>query len=423
MSDLDNPPPDASSPIDDASPPAVLSPPEDASPPETASPPQAVSSPLAAAQLDAAPTLRPAGPLTVPLATGVPTVSGAPAVTTGDEITVGFRHSETGIMPAVAGAPRRRRTAVVVGLVAVLFVSAAAVAGAWIWNGWGTTEPEDILPASVALFARVDASPGLGQQLKVANLAAKFPHVGSADAIDSLKRSVTDGLGLKSLTFDDVSPWFGDRFASAQWTYDNADYEITALASNNDTLATATLTRVRNAQGAAAFGFAFSHGYAVVVTPNGDSAVSSQDAADAAVKAGQSAPLSHDGQFTNAMNAFPDSELAVGWFSLGALVPIAGVPVGAVPTTPAPSAATHVAVAIRATSDGIELRLRADGSSNASGNALATLGNEPAATVIGVSADLRLGRRVAGCPRLDRGRPRSRRDGPRLHVAGSVVGA
>ncbi len=137
-----------------------------------------------------------------------------------------------------------------------LLLGGTAVAGAWVWFGWGTTQPEDVLPGSSMAFARIDMSPGLGQKMKLDNLAKKFPKAtkSTQDFVDQLKEDMFEALDLEPLTYEaDVKPWFADRVGVAAWAKDGSSDTpcvLFALASKDDGKARAAFTKAQDRLGA-----------------------------------------------------------------------------------------------------------------------------------------------------------------------------
>jgi hypothetical protein len=286
-------------------------------------------------------------------------------------------------------APRRRRRhtwAIVVGVVLAMLVSGTAVAGAFVWYGWGTTEPEDVLPASSALFVRADLSPGLGQALQLQKLVRKFPQTQDGeDAAIRAKKQLTENL-LAPLDFDkDIAPWLGDRAGAAIWSPSGQGSPCTliALASKDDTKAKAALARVPKIT------YAFSKGYAVLAQcPRGGSASD-------AVSAAGPMPLSSNTAFADAVHQLPSGQAMLGWFDGAQYGSVLGLFDNNGPSANfnADLANLTMLVGIRAVDNGVELRARVhtsnDTTSSIDSNALSQLDSLPGATALGAAADLR----------------------------------
>ena len=305
--------------------------------------------------------------------------------------------------------PRRRpsRTTIVIALAAVvtLLLGGTAIAGAWVWYGWGATQPEEALPATSAVFARIDLSPGLGQRLALDNLAKKFPKDGKStrDFVEQLKRDLTKQLGLEPLDYDrDVKPWFADRIGFAAWAKDGASTDpcgLIAMASKDDRAAGAAPRKVRDRKGAEGFGFAFTNGYAVLVECG--AAADSQGTADAAIAAIQRESLAQHQPFADALAKLPSGQTAVGWADLAAaertLPSLIGI-TGRVGSLSTGSGKGQVILGAKATGDGVELRYRWSGVSAPQNHrdVLGELGALPGNTTIGAAADLYVVRETLG---------------------------
>ncbi|MGE5830797.1 MAG: DUF3352 domain-containing protein, partial [Micromonosporaceae bacterium] len=194
----------------------------------------------------------------------VPPPSGDPARYHRDTIEFGAVS-----MPPPARPRGRGGLIIAIALVVVLLVGAAAVAGAYVWFGWGTTQPEQVMPGSAVAFARIDLSPGLGQRLKVDQLARKFPRRTDSTQVQDLRRSIVEGLDLEPLDYEaDIQPWFGDRVGVALWSSGTSPRPctLTALASKDDAKAATALAKVRDHREDGEFGYAFRDGYAVTAS-------------------------------------------------------------------------------------------------------------------------------------------------------------
>ena len=213
--------------------------------------------------------------------------------------------------PSIPPSRRRRTVAVVVGVVLSMLLGGTAIAGAFVWYGWGTTEPEDVLPGSSMAFARVDLSPGLGQQLALGNIIKKFPHQQTGqDAVNTFKQRIVEEM-LPPLKFDtDIEPWLGDRMGLSLWSPAGRSTRCTlvALASNDDDKAKSALQRVTVTY----LSFAFSKGYAILATCPGQSGTTT---ADDAVAAADSESLSQHAGFADALGNLPSGQAILAWMN------------------------------------------------------------------------------------------------------------
>lgn len=293
---------------------------------------------------------------------------------------------------------RRRRAPIIISVAAVvaLLLGGTAVAAAYVWFGWGTTQPEEVLPGSSIAFARLDLSPGLGQKMKIDNLAKKFPlpSKSNRDFVDQFKEEMFTALDLQPLTYEaDVKPWFADRVGIAAWPKDGSSRSacvLFALASKDDDKARAAFTKVRERLGADEFGFAFNEGYVILAgCPESDS----QGAADAAVASAKSESLAAHDAFANALSELPGGQTVVLWADLARMAEFIGDIDPEAETVFAPGGTElkgHLILGALATDNGVELRYRLteQGSAKATRDVLDELDALPGNTAIGAAADL-----------------------------------
>src|SRR5699024_9074649 len=72
----------------------------------------------------------------------------------------------TAHQPASAGRPRwNPKRILIIGLAAVFVIVLAGAGLAWKILGGGGPQPQDVMPASVTAFARVDADPSASQKI------------------------------------------------------------------------------------------------------------------------------------------------------------------------------------------------------------------------------------------------------------------
>jgi hypothetical protein len=263
-------------------------------------------------------------------------------------------------LPA-APPPRRSRAPLFITLAVVVFLllGGVAFAGAWVWYGLGTTEPEEALPSSVSAFARVDLSPGLGQLIKLNNLAKKFPNAGqdAEEAIERSNRGLLDMWGLEDLDYDvDVKPWFDNRFGVGLWDHGEAkECGLVALASKDDTKAGTALAKERKSKGKADFGFAMFNGYAVLAQCRSNS----QEAANAAVAAARTETLAQQEAFARAADSLPSGQAVLAWTDLGALAgDLRGLPAMRDLGSVADLLSGQLLVGAQATDSGVDVRFR-----------------------------------------------------------------
>jgi Protein of unknown function (DUF3352) len=324
---------------------------------------------------------------------------------------------------AVAGAPqdaasgdeqepvrRRRRWPVVVavGVVLALVLSGAGYAAARAWYGWGISEPEAVVPADVALFARVDLAPGYREKLQLAGLVKKFPSgkaSGPEKAVDGLEKPFFADTGLDFAK--DIKPWFADRAGFALWSRDGKPVPVLVLASSDNAKAKQALAKARI--GDKPVGYALLDGYALVV-PASDGG---QAAAQAAAAAAHKQPLERDSRYHSAVSRLRDNSVGYAYADLAALAKIGrgalsdvldATPqdaLGDLTSTPDPKAIDTalasltgtVVAGASVTDNGVEILSRATGmpaASAAAGGAVDVrdaLGKAPADSVVALSAD------------------------------------
>ncbi len=125
--------------------------------------------------------------------------------------------------PHDGSAPRRRRTAVVVGATAA--VVGAGAAGAWAVAQFmsGGPAPATAVPDEAILYVALDIDPDGGQKIEAVQTLRKFPAIREElgiDAEDDLRRvlydAITAELPCPDIDFeDDVDPWLGGKLAVA----------------------------------------------------------------------------------------------------------------------------------------------------------------------------------------------------------------
>ncbi|MEV0561219.1 hypothetical protein, partial [Dactylosporangium sp. NPDC050588] len=321
----------------------------------------------------------------------------APAFAAGDDL------AEVPIRP-------RRRLAVVLSAAAVavaVLLGGGAFALARMWNGPTGTLPEDLVPASVAAFARIDLSPGIGQRVKVEALLRKAGGNGPK-TLDDTKRDVFADLEAP-IGYDDVASWFDDRIGVATWAAPEPGAKAVTLvvaSSRDDAKARKALTAAQQKAGTDDLGFVVDDGHVLLAFDGKDL----QQAATAAAAAAAKTPLSKDPAFTAAVAKLPAGQPGLAWADLSRADDLAqeflafGVDVEgeegeetdaevAGPPVALPELKGTLVVGVQAGDDGLELRARVSGGSglpltatSAGTDALALLGALPAdATAAGAA--------------------------------------
>jgi hypothetical protein len=209
-------------------------------------------------------------------------------------------------------AGRRSRRGVVVGAVVggVVVLGGAGYATASYLSGGGT-QPEEVLPADVVGFVKVDLDPSAGQKMALRSLLGKFPDVdteGDGDIRDQLLQPLLE-LGGDELDYAaDVEPWLGDRMAVAAVVADDSAagvVPVVALAVTDEEQMTDALTR---AQEGAGFGFAVREDFVLITD--------TQERADGIAAAEQT--LADDADFAGDREALGGDQVALGWADLSA---------------------------------------------------------------------------------------------------------
>ncbi|GAA1545587.1 hypothetical protein GCM10009827_077070 [Dactylosporangium maewongense] len=320
----------------------------------------------------------------------------APAFAAGDDLT------EVPVRP-------RRRLAVVLSAAAVavaVLLGGGAFALARMWNGPTGTLPEDLVPASVAAFARIDLSPGIGQRVKVEALLRKAGGNGPK-TLDDTKRDIFADLEAP-IGYDDVASWFDDRIGVAMWAAPEPGAKAVTLvvaSSRDDAKARKALTAAQQKAGTDDLGFVVGDGHVLLAFDGKDL----QRAAAAAAAAAAKAPLSKDPAFTAAVAKLPAGQPGLAWADLARADDLAqeflafGVDgdvegeetdaEAAGPPVALPELKGTVVVGVQAGDDGLELRARVSGGSglpltatSTGTDALALLGALPAdATAAGAA--------------------------------------
>jgi Protein of unknown function (DUF3352) len=215
--------------------------------------------------------------------------------------------------PAEPPAGRRsRRRGVVIGAVVggVLLLGGAGFATASYLSGGGT-QPEDVMPADVLAFVKVDLDPAAGQKMALGSLLEKFPDVdteGDGDIRDQLLQPLLELSGDELDYSADVEPWLGDRMAVAAVPAEDSPagvVPVVALAVSDEERMTEAL---RRAQDGAEFGFAVRDDFVLITD--------TQERADGIAAAEQT--LADDADFSGDRDALGGDQVAIGWADLSA---------------------------------------------------------------------------------------------------------
>ncbi|MER7280977.1 hypothetical protein ABT369_41730 [Dactylosporangium sp. NPDC000244] len=219
--------------------------------------------------------------------------------------------------PGGADAPGRprRRLALVLGASAVVVAVLAAGAAYAVMQRWDKPTgalPEERLPASVAAFARVNLTPGLGQRVKFEELLRKTK--GAPPDLDGLERELFEDLRAP-VTYADVAPWFDDRIGVAMWAAPaRPDRAVTLVAASarDEKQARGSLEALQRRRGTDHVGFVVEDGYVLLAVGDLDA----QGTAAAAAAEAKRAPLAKDPGFRAAIATLPGDQPAIGWADL-----------------------------------------------------------------------------------------------------------
>ena len=208
-----------------------------------------------------------------------------------------------------------RRFWVIAGASAAIVLSAGAGFAAGSMVGGGGTQPEDVLPATMVMYADVDLDPAAGQKLNLVRLLGRFPDVEDEygpepDIRQLLADQLAEGTDLEDA---DVDRWVGDRVGVGV-AWDEDAQALTPVAAIQVTDESAALDDLRivvdDDQVAAADGYVVVTGdvselgdIADAGTPllPSDGAVASQTASEI-VDAGEAESLAASSAFTDAFD-------------------------------------------------------------------------------------------------------------------------
>jgi Protein of unknown function (DUF3352) len=161
---------------------------------------------------------------------------------------------------------------------AVVVVAAVAFGGMTLLKvlGGGGAQPEDVLPNSAIVFAKLDLNPSVGQKLAAYRLASSFPKVKNkvtsqdTSVKESIFSSIFTGNTSWGLSYKrDIEPWLGDRIGVGLFPAmpgDNKPEIALAIAYTDETAAKAALDKAiaHSANNVQMVGYAFADGYVIV---------------------------------------------------------------------------------------------------------------------------------------------------------------
>lgn len=193
-------------------------------------------------------------------------------------------------LPRTKGGVRRALVAGV-GTLAVIGGVVGAVS-AWQAVRGGGAQPAEALPASTLGYVAVDFDPSGGQKLAAVDFLRRFPSLDKRAGLSGggdLRRYVFDELKSDldcDLTFDEVEPWVGNRFAFAVVDR-GGPVPVMVLQVADQDKATAGLERLSDCAGG--IGYAFDGNWVVLAE--------SRKIAGGVVSEATRSPLAEDAEF------------------------------------------------------------------------------------------------------------------------------
>ncbi|HRB99391.1 MAG TPA: hypothetical protein PKZ38_04900 [Dermatophilaceae bacterium] len=164
--------------------------------------------------------------------------------------------------------PRKRRTALIAGLVALVIVGGTAALAMTKLRPSGT-QPDVIIPASAVAYVRVDLDPSAGQKLSAVRFMSKLPK-SAADfgtdprkaLIEELRNSATDPQLKTALA--DAESWLGNRAAASAFvTADGTPVPFGAVEVTDEAKAKAAFASMSATSGSGDTEVTIRSGYAL----------------------------------------------------------------------------------------------------------------------------------------------------------------
>jgi len=300
----------------------------------------------------------------------------APGYPGGDYATIGY--------PPAEPPHRRRRLSWILGAavaVLLLLVGGGAVAAYQVLNGGGT-QPDQVVPANVVAFAKLDLNPSASQKIAAARFLHRIPKLGSGftgsrDWRQAMFEAMaSDGDLPAGVDYNrDVKPWLGKRAAIAVLpTLKNGDPEVLLVfQSTDDAKARAGIARFGSDNGVS-----FYHGYAVVAED--------QRIADQAVASAKSASLSGSAQYQADLKQLGSLGIAAGWADLGAIGKLVTSAAASGPVFGTSLGSGRLAFTVRMTSNAADLIGKFYGLSGPASVTAPDLGGLPATSAVAFGA-------------------------------------
>ncbi len=223
--------------------------------------------------------------------------------------------------PAVAEVDAKGGKKKIIASGAGVAVLAAVVGGgAYAYNqlSGGGSQPADVMPATMQVYARLDLDPGASQKIELFKLLNKVPEVGETLGIEDADKSDVRELIFEQISANacpdldykkDVEPWLGDRVGVGA----NVDDEqfIIAVQVKDEKKSEVGIKSLFDCADED-YGIAYYEGYALL----SDSQKSVDDALDGAKKK----PLSDNEEFSKTMDALGEKGIASAWVDASSLV-------------------------------------------------------------------------------------------------------
>jgi hypothetical protein len=303
-----------------------------------------------------------------------------------------------GTLPSSAPQPKRRSGMLfaVIGVAAVLVLGGGAWAAVSLLDNGGSAAAAR-LPGSVRAFAAVNLDVSTDQQLKLSEVAAKFPDMEETGSPQELVNSVLDDIETEGDIKGSLTDWVGLSVSMALWTdSDDRPFGLLSVASRDDADAKDGLDQIRDKAGDDQLGYVVDDGFATIAM--GDDGA--QHAAKAAAAEAEKSPLSDADNFADAKSWFDDDQVITGWADLESTWKVYEEYLSHMGTDMPPSMSDlidkqqdllkgQVAVGAMATDYGIELKSRTFGAEQVpagSADLLDRLGQLPPSDVAVVAA-------------------------------------
>lgn len=219
---------------------------------------------------------------------------------------------------AASAKPRRRwQAAVGLGLAAALVAGAGVAIYAYQTLASSGIQPERVLPADTAAFAKLDLDPAANQKIAVYRLGRKIGSLKSAftnqnDIQDAVVRSA---VGAQSSSWNyqrDIKPWLGSRLAVAAVPDPSAEDgldPIVVLAYTDRAKMQQALARMAGSH--KSFGYTTERSFVLISD--------TQAHAERVAKQGEGSSLADDRTYSSDLQALPGDQIADAFTDYGRL--------------------------------------------------------------------------------------------------------